>query len=65
MGDKKLQIIIAFGAVLSATIGILAYVENKRHSKISNEVLALEKEIKTLELEKRRSEAVMNGRRAA
>lgn len=63
--DKKQQstinmILIAVG-VLTAITGILAYRENKKHNKIAEENLKVEKEIKVLELALKRDEIRKSG----
>jgi uncharacterized membrane protein YidH (DUF202 family) len=63
--DKKQQstiniILIAVG-VLTAITGILAYRENKKHNKIKEENLKVEKEIKELELALKKDEIRKSG----
>lgn len=58
---KSISYIIASVTVLTGIIGVLAYLETKKHAKINDEVLALEKQIKTIELALKKNEAVQNG----
>lgn len=63
--DKKQQstinmILIAVG-VLTAITGILAYRENKKHNKIAEENLKVEKELKELELALKKDQVRKSG----
>lgn len=53
---KAINIIIVMVTTLTAVVGVLAYLENKKHAKINDEVLRLDKEIKILELAKKKNE---------
>ena len=59
--SKSISYIIASVTVLTGIIGVLAYLETKKHAKINDEVLALDKQIKTLDLALKKNEAVQNG----
>lgn len=58
---KAIQYIIASVTLLTGIVGVLAYLETKKHAKINDEVLSLDKQIKTLELALKKSEAKENG----
>jgi hypothetical protein len=58
---RSITYIIATVTVLTGVVGLLAYLETKKHAKIKDEVLALEKQIKTIELALKKNEAVQNG----
>jgi hypothetical protein len=59
--DKSITYMIVGISVLTGLVGILAYLENKKHHKINNEVLAIDKQIKTLELAIKKNEARESG----
>jgi Na+-transporting NADH:ubiquinone oxidoreductase subunit NqrC len=44
-------LIIAFGA-LSAVVAVLVYADQRKHNKVQQEILSLDKEIKLLQLAK-------------
>lgn len=58
---RAIQYIIASVTLLTGIVGVLAYLETKKHAKINDEVLSLDKQIKTLELALKKSEAKENG----
>lgn len=58
---KAINYIVAGITILTGVVGVLAYLETKKHAKINDEVLALDKQIKTLELALKKNEAVQNG----
>jgi hypothetical protein len=58
---RSINYIIAFVTILTGFVGVLAYLETKKHNKINDEVLSLDKQIKTLELEIKKNEARQNG----
>jgi hypothetical protein len=59
--NRALGVMVAVVTIITAFIGTLAYVENKRHNKINDEVLNLDREIKRLELAKKKAEASADG----
>lgn len=58
---RAIQYIVASVTILTGIVGVLAYLETKKHAKINDEVLSLDKQIKTLELALKKSEAKENG----
>jgi uncharacterized membrane protein len=58
---KAISYIVAFVTILTGLVGVLAYLEAKKHSKINDEVLHLDKQIKMLELALKTNEAKENG----
>ena len=40
---------------LSGIVGVLIYLDQKKHNRVQKDILALDKEIKTLQLEKLRN----------
>lgn len=52
MEESKMKKIILFATAITAIVGVVAYFETKKHNAKKEEVLALEKEIKELELKK-------------
>ena len=63
--DRKQQasinIMVGVITILATVVGLVAWMEQKRHNKLNDEVLKLDKEIKTLELAMKKQEAVKNG----
>ncbi len=59
--QKTINYIIVAVGILTAITGILAYRENKKHNKIKEDNLSLEKEIKTLELALKKDQVKKNG----
>jgi len=63
--DRKQQatinIMVGTITLLTAIVGLVAWYENKRHNKVNNDVLKLDKEIKTLELAMKKKEARESG----
>ena len=63
--DRKQQasinIMVGVITILATVVGLVAWMEQKRHNKLNDEVLKLDKEIKTLELASKKEEAKING----
>ncbi len=63
--DKKQQLainlIIAGVGVISAFIGVMAYKDNQKHQKIQQDLFAVDREIKLLQLSKERDKARQSG----
>ena len=57
---RAINIMIAVITALTGVVGFLAYKENLKHSKLNDEVLKLDNEIKTLELAKAKNEMFNN-----
>jgi hypothetical protein len=53
---KNINLLIAAFGALGGIALFMGYLHTKKHSKLQEEVLALDKEIKRLELEKKRNE---------
>jgi hypothetical protein len=58
---KAISYLVAISIILSGVVGVLAYLQSKKHSKINEEVLKLDKEIKVLELALKTNQAKENG----
>lgn len=58
---KAISYLVAISIILSGVVGVLAYLQSKKHSKINEEVLNLDKEIKVLELALKTSQAKDKG----
>lgn len=54
--QKTINIITAVVGLLTVAVGVLAYMESKKHRKIQKEILDLDKQIKVLELSKLQKE---------
>jgi hypothetical protein len=54
--DRNIQTIAIVGTVIVAAVSLLTYLHTKKHSKIQNEISALDKNIKELQLEKLKKE---------
>lgn len=50
--DKKIKWLIAGLTVVGGIIGVLVYVDQKKHNKVQRDLFALDKEIKMLQLQK-------------
>ena len=50
--EKRLNLIFGLIAALSGLAAILIYIDNRRHSKVQEEIFALDKELKQLQLSK-------------
>lgn len=48
-GKQIRGLIIAFGA-LSAVVAVLVYMDQRKHNRVQQEILSLDKEIKLLQL---------------
>jgi TRAP-type mannitol/chloroaromatic compound transport system permease small subunit len=58
---KAIGYLVAISIILSGVVGVLAYLQSKKHAKINEEVLNLDKEIKVLELAIKTNQAKDNG----
>jgi hypothetical protein len=63
--DKKQQItinlLVAGVGIISAIVGIMAYRNNSKHQNFQKEVLAIDREIKLLQLARERQNAEDDG----
>ncbi len=63
--DKKQQLainlIIAGVGVITALIGVMAYRDNQKHQKVQQDLFAIDKEIKLLQLATAKDKAKENG----
>ncbi len=63
--DKKQQLainlIIAGVGVITAIIGVMAYRDNQKHQKVQQDLFAIDKEIKLLQLATAKDKAKENG----
>lgn len=50
--EKKIKWIVASLAILGSIVGIVAYLDQKKHNKLEKELFDLDKELKTLQLNK-------------
>lgn len=50
--EKKIKWIVAGLAILGSIVGIVAYLDQKKHNKLEKELFDLDKELKTLQLNK-------------
>ena len=50
--DKKIKWLIAGLTVIGGVIGVLVYIDQKKHNKVQRDLFALDKEIKMLQLQK-------------
>lgn len=50
---------IAIGAAASAVLGIISFASNRKHRKMQQELYALDKQIKTIQLQK--AKKLLNG----
>lgn len=50
--SKKISLLLSGLAILSAIVGVLVYLDQKKHNTVQKDILALDKEIKTLQLER-------------
>lgn len=49
---KKITWLVVGFAALSGIVGLLVYLDQKKHNTVQRDILALDKEIKTLQLER-------------
>lgn len=63
--DKKQQmtinLLVAGVGIISAIVGVMAYRNNSKHQEIQKEVLAIDREIKLLQLARERQKAEYDG----
>ena len=63
--DKKQQmtinLLVAGVGIISAIVGVMAYRNNSKHQNIQKEVLAIDREIKLLQLARERQKAEDDG----
>ena len=50
--ENKIQTLATWMIVIGGVVGILVYVNQKKHNEVEKELFALAKEIKTLQLSK-------------
>lgn len=50
--EKKIGWLMGAFAVLGTVVAVVAYIDQKKHNKLQQEVIDLDKEIKRLQLEK-------------
>ena len=50
--EKKIRWLIAGFAILGSIVGIIAFLDQKKHNKLQKELFDLDKELKTLQLDK-------------
>jgi uncharacterized membrane protein YpjA len=50
--EKKIGWLIASFAILGSIVGVVAYMDQKKHNKVERDIFELDKEIKLLQLEK-------------
>lgn len=50
--ENKIQTLATWMIVIGGVVGILVYVNQKKHNEVEKELFALDKEIKTLQLSK-------------
>jgi Tfp pilus assembly protein PilN len=50
--ERKITWLVIGFAALSGVVGILVYLDQKKHNTVQRDILALDKEIKTLQLAK-------------
>ena len=63
--DKKQQhtinLLVAGVGIISAIVGVMAYLNNSKHQNIQKEVLAIDREIKLLQLAREKQKAEDDG----
>jgi hypothetical protein len=50
--DRKINWLIAGFAILGTIVGVVTYMDQKKHNDLQKEVIELDKELKRLQLEK-------------
>lgn len=50
--ENKIQTLATWMIVIGGVVGILVYVNQRKHNEVEKELFALDKEIKTLQLSK-------------
>jgi hypothetical protein len=50
--DKKINWLIASFAILGSIVAVVAYIDQKKHNDLQKEVIELDRELKSLQLEK-------------
>jgi len=50
--ERKLRWVIGALALLGTVVAIIAYIDQKEHNELQKEVIALDKELKSLQLQK-------------
>ena len=50
--EKKIGWLIASFAILGSVVGVVSYMDQKKHNKVARDIFELDKEIKLLQLEK-------------
>lgn len=53
--ERRINLVFGLVAALSGIAAILIYIDNRRHSQIQEEILALDRELKEQQLEKLRN----------
>lgn len=59
--QQTIQLMAGVVTILATIVGLVAWMESKKHNKLNDEVLKLDKEIKTLELAIKKDVARQNG----
>lgn len=59
--QASISLMVGVVTILATVVGLVAWYENKRHNKLNDEVLKLDKEIKTLELAMKQNAARKSG----
>lgn len=50
--EKKIGWLIGSLALLGTMVAVIAYIDQKKHNELQKEVIALDKELKSLQLQK-------------
>ena len=59
--QKAINLIIAGVGIITAIIGVMAYLDSKKHQTIQQDIFALDTQIKQLELALKKQEAEKKG----